>query len=66
MASGSSENVLDTLQKIYRDLMNELADVVATGGCQSFEDYKEITGTIKGLALAERELLDLQERINKA
>ena len=41
--------------------MNEMADVVSGGGAHSFEEYRKMVGVIEGLALAERELLDLLE-----
>jgi hypothetical protein len=39
--------------------MNNYADDVATGVCADFVAYKELCGVIRGLALAERLLLDL-------
>jgi hypothetical protein len=45
--------------------MNEIADAVATGGAQNFDEYQKMVGVIEGLALAERELLDLVEAMNK-
>lgn len=43
--------------------MNEYADNVATGSCNDFPEYKRLCGVIEGLALAERELLDLKEKL---
>jgi hypothetical protein len=45
--------------------MNEMADVVATGSAQNFDEYRKMCGIIEGLALAERELLDLIEALEK-
>jgi translation initiation factor 1 (eIF-1/SUI1) len=45
--------------------MNELADSVATGAAQSYDEYRKMVGVIEGLALAERELLDLIEAMKK-
>ncbi|NDD53622.1 hypothetical protein EBZ39_07050 [bacterium] len=42
-----------------RKEMNNYADDVATGVCADFSAYKELCGVIRGLALAERLLLDL-------
>jgi hypothetical protein len=47
------------LRKKLRDHMNVLADHLADGRCEDIQDYRHITGKIAGLALAERELLDL-------
>ena len=45
--------------------MNEMADAVATGSAQSFDEYRKMCGIIEGIALAERELLDLVEALEK-
>ena len=42
-----------------------MADVVATGSAQNFDEYRKMCGIIEGLALAERELLDLIEALEK-
>jgi hypothetical protein len=39
--------------------MNALADDVATGAARDFAEYRNLCGVIHGLALAEREVLDL-------
>lgn len=49
-------------EKIRAD-MNNFADDAATGQCQSFEAYKQLCGVIQGLALAERHLMDLLEKL---
>jgi hypothetical protein len=46
--------------------MDQIADNIACGGCVSFEEYKRQTGIIEGLALAERELLDLLEKYQES
>ena len=56
------QNVQDlaaVLQKRLRDYMNEGADHLATGGAKDFPEYQRMVGRIDGIALAERELLDL-------
>ena len=52
-------------EKIRED-MNNYADDVATGACQDFAAYKELCGVIRGLALAERHILDIVKAANKA
>jgi len=56
-------DALTALKIKIREIMNTLTDDMATGSCHSYSDYTHMTGQIKGLALAERELLDLQEKI---
>ena len=51
--------------KIRTD-MNNYADDLAGGACRSFEEYQKLCGVISGLALAERYLLDLLEKVEKA
>ena len=52
-------------EKIRTD-MNNYADDLAGGACRNFEDYQKLCGTISGLALAERYLLDLLEKVERA
>ena len=54
---------LTYLKKVIRHEMNDLADAMAIGTCASLEQYKEMVGTIKGLAWVEREILDLEEKM---
>lgn len=56
---------VEVLQKKFRDRMNDIADTLATGTCQSFEEYKRLCGVIEGLAYAERDLLDLKETMEQ-
>ena len=51
------------LRKQLREDMNVNADVLAQGGASDFAHYKQLVGTITGLALAERYLLDLLEKV---
>ena len=43
--------------------MNELADHLAVGSVKDMEEYRKITGIIEGLAWAEREAIDLEDKI---
>ena len=54
------------LREQIRTDMNNYADDLAGGMCRNFEDYQKLCGTISGLALAERHLLDLLEKVEKA
>jgi hypothetical protein len=45
--------------------MNDKADNIATGSCADFDEYKHQTGVIEGLALAEREFLDIVEELER-
>jgi|TARA_Y100001938_G_C7942576_1_gene355059 hypothetical protein len=54
---------LDLVNKKIREQMDQMADHMATGGCKSYDDYKYCSGVVAGLAVAEREILDIKERI---
>ena len=52
-------------EKIRTD-MNNYADDLAAGVCRSFDEYQKLCGIIQGLALAERHLLDLAEKLENS
>ena len=52
-------------EKIRTD-MNNYADDIAGGTCRNFDEYQKLCGLIQGLALAERYLLDLAEKVENA
>ena len=52
-------------EKIRTD-MNNYADDLAGGACRTFDEYQKLCGVISGLALAERYLLDLLEKVERA
>ena len=51
--------------KIRTD-MNNYADDIAGGACRTFEEYQKLCGIISGLALAERYLIDLQQKVEES
>jgi hypothetical protein len=51
--------------KIRTD-MNNYADDLAGGGCRTFDEYQKLCGIISGLALAERYLLDLLQKVEQS
>jgi|TARA_R100001530_G_scaffold1148_2_gene1991 hypothetical protein len=57
--------LVDKFKKKLRELLNVKADNVATGSCASFDEYKHQAGVIEGLALAEREFLDIIEELER-
>jgi len=52
---------LDVIKKKIRERLNELADILADGGANDFNEYKYLVGQIHGMALVERDILDLQK-----
>ena len=59
-------SVFQALRDKIRADMNNFTDDLANGQCSSFEQYKELCGVIRGLAYAERHLIDLADNIEKA
>ena len=54
------------LREQIRKDMNNYADDLATGVCQDFAAYQKLCGVIQGLALAERYIIDLAAKVEKA
>ena len=60
-----SDDVLSLLRKKLRDQMNEIADLVSLGSAKNMEDYRKMCGIIEGLAWAEREVIDIEDRLKE-
>jgi len=56
---------ITALRNKLRTDMNNFTDDLANGQCTDFAQYKELCGVIRGLALAERHLLDLAENLKE-
>jgi hypothetical protein len=54
------------LREQIRTDMNNYADDMAGGMCRNFDEYQKLCGVIQGLATAERYLIDLAEKVEKA
>ena len=61
----AEEHLFEVYQKKLRERMNNLADIISVGTAKDFSEYQNMVVTINGLALAERELLDLVEAMKK-
>ena len=60
------EDFARVLREKIRTDMNNYADDLAGGACRTFDEYQKLCGVISGLALAERYLLDLLEKVERA
>ena len=65
-----AHNLLDTVRDRIRRSMNEVADIIATGGCLAEDTadkiavtYAQKAGVIEGLAMAERDILDVLDEL---
>ena len=54
------------LREYIRKDMNNYADDLAAGVCKNFDEYQKLCGVIQGLALAERYIIDLAEKVEKS
>lgn len=54
------------LREQIRKDMNNYADDLAGGVCADFSQYQKLCGVIQGLAIAERYLIDLAEKVEKS
>ena len=60
------QSFVEVLRKKIRDDLNNYADDIAGGACQSFEQYQKLCGVIQGLAMAEAYLLDLAKKVEES
>ncbi len=57
--------MMEVIRDKIRGYMNDIADHMAGGGCQSHEEYVRLVGKVEALALIEREIIDLEQRYEK-
>lgn len=55
---------LEYMKNRIREHMNQIADHMSSGGCDDHGQYQHCCGMIKGFAVIEREIIDLEERMN--
>jgi len=60
-----SDDPLSLLRKKLRKQMNEIADLLSLGSAKNMEEYRKMCGIIEGLAWAEREVIDLEDRLRE-
>jgi len=60
-----SDDPFSLLRKKLRKQMNEIADLLSLGSAKNMEEYRKMCGIIEGLAWAEREVIDLEDRIRE-
>jgi len=60
------QDFVRVLREKLRTDMNNYADDCAGGACRNFEEYQKLCGIIQGLALAERYLLDLAQKVEQS
>jgi hypothetical protein len=60
------QDFVRVLREKIRTDMNNYADDLAGGWCRTFEEYQKLCGIIQGLALAERYLIDLAQKVEES
>jgi hypothetical protein len=61
-----SDPILSVVKDRLRMYLNDIADHMASGGCEKHEDYVRLVGKVEALALIERDILDLEQRLEDA
>ena len=60
------QDFVRVLREKIRTDMNNYDDDLAGGSCRTFEEYQKLCGIIQGLALAERYLIDLAQKVEES
>ena len=61
-----ANQVLRIISSKLHERMRDTAGIVTSGACPDYAGYKHLCGVLQGLALAEREILDLQHTMEQA
>ena len=56
---------MQPIKEKIRTYMNDIADHMASGGCQNHEEYTRLVGKVEALALIERDILDLEKKLEE-
>lgn len=56
---------IEIIKKKIRQHMNEIADDLAGGAAIDYPNYRYLVGMISGLAIVEREIIDMLERADE-
>ena len=65
MSKEQQESFEYLIKKKLREHLNNNADDLALGGAQDYADYRHRVGVIEGIAIAEREVIDLIDAAKK-
>lgn len=57
---------MEVIRDKIRAYLNDIADHMAGGGCQNHEEYVRLVGKVEALALVERDILDMEKRLEEA
>lgn len=57
------QKIFEILNGKFEDEIKSVVQVLCDGGAKSYDHYKELSGTIRGLRTAQRELGDLVRKL---
>jgi len=60
------DRTLEVLLAKVRDDLNARRNALTEGQCGTFDQYRELTGIIRGLVLAEQHIIDLARTMEEA
>ena len=58
-----ARTVFDVLTDEYNEKIDQLKEILASGGAKSFDEYRSMCGEIKGLFTALSRMQDLQRKM---
>ena len=59
------DHALSILHTKIKTMLETFVNDVSDGSCEDYADYRRITGSIRGIRLVERELLELAEKLEE-
>jgi glycogen synthase len=59
----ANDRTLRILQEKLREILNIRSDHITDAGCKDYADYQYHVGVLHGIGIAERELLDFDDKI---
>jgi hypothetical protein len=57
--------IFEILNNKFEEEIKSIVQVLCDGGAKSYDHYKELSGTIRGLRTAQRELGDLVRKLKE-
>jgi len=57
--------IFDILQGKLEEEIQSISQVLCDGGAKSYDHYKELSGVIRGLRTAQREIADLVRKLKE-
>tara|TARA_B100001245_G_C22671491_1_gene328633 strand:- start:62 stop:250 length:189 start_codon:yes stop_codon:yes gene_type:complete len=57
-----AETQFSLLRQALQSIIKQYGETLAQGSARDFYEYKKITGIIEGLSIADREIIDMEDR----